>query len=156
MKRSYYILLLIIFISSCAKLDVFEKNAEIPGHEWTYNNSPSFNFIISDTSASYNIFIVVRHTDAYNYNNLWLRVGSQAPGDTARTQNIDITLGSDARGWEGIGMDDIFEFRKNITPGPLPFKKPGTYKFTISHIMRENPLHHILSIGLRVEKVPLH
>jgi gliding motility-associated lipoprotein GldH len=156
LKRSYYILLLIIFISSCAKLDVFEKYVEIPRHEWTYNNSPSFNFMISDTSASYNIFIVVRHTDAYNYNNLWLRVGSQAPGDTARSQNIDITLGSDAKGWEGIGMDDIFEFRKNITPGPLPFKKPGTYKFTIAHIMRENPLHHILSIGLRVEKVPLH
>jgi len=83
-------------------------------------------------------------------------VGSRAPGDTMRFQNIDITLGSDAKGWEGRGMDDIYEFRKNITPGPVPFKKPGTYTFTISHIMRENPLRHILSIGLRVEKVYLH
>ncbi len=50
-------------------------------------------------------------------------------------------------------MDDIFEVRKNITPGPVPFKKAGIYTFTIGQIMRENPLLHILNVGIRVEKV---
>ena len=118
-----------------------------------YNNTPAFTFNITDTAASYNIFIVLRHTDAYKYNNIWLKVGSQAPGDTMHFQNMNITLGTDAKGWEGNGMDDIFELRKNITPGPVPFKKPGKYTFTISQIMRENPLQHILSVGLRVEKM---
>jgi gliding motility-associated lipoprotein GldH len=133
-------------------LDVFEKNVKIGG-QWMYNNTPVITFNITDTTVSYNIFIVLRHTDAYKYNNIWLKVGSQAPGDTMHFQDMDIVLGTDAKGWEGNGMDDIFEFRKNITPGPMPFKKPGNYTFTISHIMRENPLHHILSVGLRVEKV---
>ncbi len=72
-----------------------------------------------------------------------------------RFQNINIVLGNDAKGWEGHGMDDIWEIRKSITTGPVPFKKPGNYTFTVSQIMRENPLKHILNIGIRVEKVDL-
>ena len=126
---------------------------QIPEQVWYNTNKPSFTFIITDTAATYNVYIVLRHTDAYNYNNLWLTLGSQAPGDSIHSQNINIELGNDAKGWEGTGMDDIFEIRKNITPGPIPFKKAGNYTFTIAQIMRENPLKHILNVGIRVEKV---
>ena len=134
---------------------MFEKKVTIPAQAWYYNNKPVFSFTIIDTLAAYNIFVVLRHTDAYKYNNIWLSIGSQVPGDSMRYQNIDITLGTDAKGWKGHGMDDIFELRKNITPGPLPFKKPGRYTFSIAQIMRENPLKHIFNVGIRVEKVQL-
>jgi gliding motility-associated lipoprotein GldH len=99
------------------------------------------------------LYIVLRHTDAYRYNNIWLNVGTQSPGDTTRYQKFDLQLGTDATGWEGTGMDDIWEVRKLITNGPVRFNKAGNYKFTIAHIMRENPLPNIMNIGLRVEKV---
>ena len=134
---------------------MFEKTLAIPHQSWFYNNKPSFTFNITDTAVRYNIFVVLRHTDAYKYNNVWLNLATQLPGDTVRSQNIDLTLGTDAQGWEGNGMDDIFEVRKIITPGPVAFKKPGSYTFTVAQIMRENPLQHILNIGLRVEKVKM-
>lgn len=134
---------------------MFEKHVSFPMQNWDYSNKPEFKFNISDTTGRYNIFLVIRHTDGYKYNNLWLKTDLKAPGDTIRTQNIDIPLSSDANGWSGKGMDDIYEFRKNITPGPIPFKKPGTYVFTLSQVMRENPLEHILNVGIRVEKVKL-
>ena len=149
------ILLAFLLLTSCTKLGVFEKTAPIPSQAWSYSFKPSFTFTITDTATAYNVYIVIRHTDAYNYNNLWLTIGSQAPGDTIRFQNINLELGNDAKGWEGTGMDDIFEVRKNITPGPIPFKKAGNYTFTIAQIMRENPLMHILNVGIRVEKVVL-
>lgn len=138
---------------SCVKIDLFEEQAQIPSQQWFYNNSPSFTFEITDTTSLYNLYIVLRHTDAFNYSNIWLRLGSKGPGDSTHFQNINLALASDANGWEGTGVDDIFEVRKNITPGPVPFKKPGKYTFTISQIMRENPLNHILNVGFRVEKV---
>ena len=155
MKKFFFIILSSLLFISCAKIGVFEKTAQIPSQLWLYNNKPSFTFTIADTTAAYNVYIVLRHTDAYNYNNLWVTVGSQAPGDTLHSQKINIELGNDAKGWEGTGMDDIFEIRKNITPGPVPFKKAGNYTFTIAQIMRENPLKHILNVGIRVEKVNL-
>ncbi len=75
------------------------------------------------------------------------------PGDSIRYQNLDLQLASDAKGWEGEGIDDIFEVRKNITPGPVHVKSAGKYTFTISQIMRENPLKNIFNVGIRVEKI---
>lgn len=132
-------------------MGLYEKSLRIPDQSWSYSNKPSFTFNIPDTAALYNIYIVLRHTDAYRYNNIWLRLGSQAPGDSMRYQNINLKLGDD-KGWEGYGMDDIFEIRKSITPGPVSFNKSGKYVFTISQIMREDALKHILDVGIRIEK----
>lgn len=144
---------LLIFVYGCSPIDVFEKTATIPKQEWYYNNQPSFSFDISDTISGYNLFISLRHGDAYKYNNIWLKIGSIAPGDSIRYQNLELQLGSDAKGWEGNGMDDIFEVRKNITPGPVHFRSAGKYTFTVGQIMRENPLKNIFNVGIRVEKV---
>ena len=152
MKNIITVLLVSSCFFSCVKIDVYEKQVNIPLQQWYYDNKPSFSFQISDTSSLYNLYIVIRHTDAYNYNNIWLRIGSKAPGDTIQFQNINLSLASDASGWDGTGTDDIFEVRENISPGPVPLKKPGLYTFTVGQIMRDNPLKHILNVGFRVEK----
>ena len=141
------------FVNSCTQLEVFEKNTTIVHNNWLTTLQPSFDFVIKDIKARYNLYIVLRHTDAYRYNNIWLNVGTQSPGDSTRFQKFDLQLGSDAIGWEGTGMDDIWEVRKLITNGPVTFNKAGNYHFSIAHIMRENPLPNVLSIGLRVEKI---
>ena len=148
-------MLLMLTAISCIKIDQFEKTAQIPSREWFYNNTPHFTFHIADTSSLYNIYIVLRHTDSYNYNNIWLRLGTQFPGDFMLFQNINLMLASDAKGWEGTSMDDIFEVRKNISRVPVAFKKAGDYTFSVSQIMRENPLKNIMNVGVRVEKVKL-
>lgn len=155
LKKGLLILLLSIFSISCAKIDLFEKQAQIPSQQWFYNNVPKYTFHIDDTASLYNVYVVLRHTDQYNYNNIWLRMGSKAPGDSMHFQNINLILASDAKGWEGDGMDDIFEVRKNISPGPIAFKTAGDYTFSIAQIMRENPLKYILNVGIRVEKVKM-
>ncbi len=153
-KSSFVILIVAgLCMTSCSKIDVFEKNTAIPGHEWQYNMQPVFEFTISDTASQYNLYIVLRHTNAYRYNNIWLNVGSQSPSDTMRYQRFDLQLGTDAAGWEGAGMGDILELRKSITKGPFKFNKTGNYKFSIAQMMRENPLPEIISVGVRVEKV---
>lgn len=153
--RLLFFISVIATSAGCSHIDVFEKNAIIPKQKWSYTYQPTFVFNISDTASAYNIFITLRHTDAYKYNNIWLKIGSTAPGDSIRYQNLDLQLGTDAKGWDGEGMDDIFEVRKNITPGPVHFKKAGSYSFTVSQMMREDPLSHILNVGLRVEKVSM-
>jgi gliding motility-associated lipoprotein GldH len=141
------------WLTACTQLDVFEKNVVIPKNQWSNSLKPDFEFIIKDTTASYNLYVVLRHTDAYHYNNIWLNLGTQSPADTMRYQKFDLLLGTDAKGWEGTGMDDVWEVRKLITNGPVKFNRAGTYKFSVAQIMRENPLANIMSVGIRVEKV---
>ncbi len=151
MKKFFFIAGILFFLS-CSHIDLYQKTADIPAQQWFYNNKPQFTIAIKDTTALYNVYVVLRHTDAFKYSNLWLSLGSKAPGDTMRYQNINLALSNDINGWEGTGMDDIFEVRKNITPGPVPFKKAGNYLFSVAQIMRENPLQHILNVGIRIEK----
>jgi gliding motility-associated lipoprotein GldH len=131
-------------------------NVNIPEQEWNYSYKPTFKFTISDTSSYYNVFVVLRHTDAYDYNNIWLNLAIKAPGDSLRNRNIQFSLGNDAKGWEGKGMHDIYEVRKLVTQrGPERLSRLGEYQFEISQVMRDNPLRHVLSVGVRVEKVIL-
>ncbi len=141
-----------LMMGSCRQVDVYEKNVPIPRYEWNSSFGADGTFIIEDTLAAYNLHIVLRHTDAYAYNNIWLNVGLQSPGDSMYFQKVDLSLGTDAAGWEGTGMNDIWEVRKLLNGRPRRFKKAGEYHFRINHIMRDEPLRNVMSAGLRVQK----
>ena len=141
-----------LLFSSCKQIDVYEKHTVIPKYEWQSSFSATGDFLITDTISAYSIYLVLRHTDAYQYNNIWLNIGLQAPGDSMYIQKVNLILGDDASGWEGTGMNDIWEIRKLLNGKPRRFKQAGKYSFTISQIMRNNPLLNVMSAGLRVEK----
>ncbi len=142
----------LIVIHSCTQIDIFEKNTVIPKYEWQQSFTAKGDFIISDTTSAYSIYLVLRHTDAYQYNNIWLNIGLQPPGDSMRVQKVNLVLGDDANGWEGTGTNDIWELRKLLNGAPRRFKQAGKYNFNISQIMRDNPLPNVMSVGLRIEK----
>jgi gliding motility-associated lipoprotein GldH len=144
-----YVFLMTLLLTSCVQTNVFEKNVSIPGYNWQSNFVAKGSFAINDTAANYNTFIVLRHTDAYKYSNIWLNIGLQAPGDSMQYSKLNITLGTDANGWAGTGMNDIWELRQLVI---LPLKKKGTYNYSITQIMRDDPLPAVMNIGLRVEK----
>lgn len=151
--RSFLLIITISLLAiSCRQVDVYEKNTPVPHYKWQHNYIVNGSFIITDTASAYNIYVVLRHTDAYKYNNIWLNTGLQAPGDTMRFQKVNLILATDASGWEGTGMNDIWEIRKLLNERPLRFKKGGAYKFSINHIMRDDPLPDIMSAGMRVQK----
>jgi gliding motility-associated lipoprotein GldH len=133
-------------------IDLYEKNVSIPKHEWSSSFRPQFKFDIQDTTTAYDIFIVLRHDEKYNWNNLWLELATKVPGDTMiRKEKYELGLANN-NGWLGVAMDDIYEQRIRITPREGVALKKGEYEFTIGHIMREDPLLHMMNIGLRVEK----
>jgi gliding motility-associated lipoprotein GldH len=144
--------LITLLLSACGTIDVFEKNVSIPNHEWSNTFKPEIDLEISDTTALYNIYVVVRHTDAYRYRNMWVNVYTEMPGDTLPKQRLDLLLATDDKGWLGSGMDDIFEHRIRITGQPVQLKKTGLYKFRLEQIMREDPLQFVMNVGIRVEK----
>lgn len=149
-KFSYFIII-VIALASCQSIDIYEKTASFPIHSWKSAEKPSFTFEITDTTSLYNIFLVLRHEDAYNYNNIWVNLTVKSPVDVI-TVRREFILGNNRQGWLGSGMDDIFEHRIPFNDKPAAFKK-GRYTFTLQQDMREDPLDHILNAGIRVEKV---
>jgi len=139
-----------VLYASCRTVDLYEKDVTIPGHKWKSDFKPTFTFDIKDSTRPYQFFLVLRHTEKYNYTNIYVNLYVQPPGkDTAQKIQQDLRLSTN-EGWLGTGMDDIYEHRIQI--GAPQTLKTGTYTFTIEQIMREDPLDHVLDVGLRIEK----
>lgn len=134
---------------ACTTIDLYEKTASFPEHEWGSNRQPAFTFNITDTSHPYQLFFVLRHTDAYRYKNIWVQIQVKEP-DSTYTVSREFPLAA-AHKWLGEGMDDVYEHRIPFSKAPALLKK-GAYTFTLKQIMREEPLQHILNAGIRLEK----
>jgi gliding motility-associated lipoprotein GldH len=133
---------------------MYEKTVAIPQQSWKSSYKPVFNFTISDTTVPYQVYIVLRHTDKYNYNNIWINLYTLSPDKQQSKAQYELPLANNNKGWLATAMDDVYEHRVALTPlnQGIYFRKAGTYIFTLEHIMREDPLKNILNIGLRVEK----
>jgi gliding motility-associated lipoprotein GldH len=153
-KRSLLMLAACIGISACNwSTGVFEKNQVFRDHTWPSSIKPEIDFDITDTASLYNIYFVVRHTDAYHFNNMYVRATVKEPGDArGRSGDYDLQLATNNKGWIGTAMDDIYDARLLIQP-KTRFRKAGTYHITLEQLMREDPLQYVLSAGLRVERV---
>lgn len=127
----------------------------IPEHNWQSNFRPQFSFEIKDTTVPYQLYIILRHNERYNYNNIWLNLYTKAPGSTTASKaQYELPLATNERGWLASGMDDLYEHRILLTPTSerFYFKTAGVYTFSLQHIMREDPLENVMSVGLRIEK----
>ena len=147
---------LVFLLSSCTSIDLYEKHVTIPAHSWKSSFKPVFNFTIQDTVSGYQIFIIMRHDEKYNFSNLYINIYNKQPGaDRADSARVDLTLASNEKGWLASGMDDIYEHRipLNRREEPIYFRKQGNYEFCLEQIMREDPLQHVYNVGLRIEKI---
>jgi gliding motility-associated lipoprotein GldH len=153
-KRAFLCITAIVVITSCNwTTGVFEKNMPFDNHEWPSSLKPDIVFEISDTVSLYNIYIVLRHTDAYHFNNIYVRATVREPGEEkGRSGDYDLQLATNGKGWIGTAMDDIYDARLLVQP-KTRFRKSGIYHITLEQLMREDPLKNVLSAGLRVERV---
>lgn len=143
------VFLVCCLIQACTTIDLYEKLASFPRHEWTSEHKPAFTFNITDTSHPYQLYFVLRHTDAYRYKNIWVEIQVKEP-DSTYTVTREFNLAAADR-WLGEGMDDVFEHRVPFSRAPALLKK-GAYTFTLKQIMREDPLLNVLNAGIRIEK----
>jgi len=150
LKRWCLILLTLYSFCSCTTIDLYEKTVSLPGHEWKSDYKPEFEFSISDTVSLYKVFFVIRHSEEYNFKNIWINLYSQQPSDTLRKAQYELQLATN-EGWLASGMDDIYEHRLPLT-NPVKLRA-GKYKLITENIMREDPLEHVLNVGIRIEKV---
>ncbi|MEP7373679.1 MAG: gliding motility lipoprotein GldH [Chitinophagaceae bacterium] len=151
LRTSCIVVLISYILFSCTTIDLYEKAVTIPKHQWSSSFKPSFDFTIKDTSTPYRLFLIIRHNEKYNFNNIFVNVYVKGPGqDTAQKIQQDLVLATNEKGWLASGMDDIYEHR--IQLGADQSLKAGNYTFTIEQIMREDPLDNVLDVGLRIEK----
>ncbi len=152
MQKGLILLVCAVLFIGCDAIGVFEKTNFFTSHHWKSKQPLKYEFTITDTTKLYQIFVIIRHEDAYRYNNIWVKLTTQAPNDTAKSQLLNLRLADNKKGWLGTGIDDIFDHRIRITRSAQKLRK-GIYSFTLEQAMREDPITAVLNAGIRIEKV---
>lgn len=130
-----------------------EKLANLPDQLWPQRLQPWIHMQIQDSTIAYRLYAVIRHTEAFKYDNLLLRYGYIAPGDSAVYHEVNLPLAKNDQ-WLGDTLGSIIETRVRLNRAPQ--KMPvGDNGFVLQHMMPDEPLVGILQIGIRLEAVSL-
>ena len=150
------ILSVILFIS-CDENRVFDEYATV-GRSWDKNTSLTFKFQQPDSTSKYNLFVNVRNTNEYEFQNLFLIVNMNFPNGNVVSDTLEYKMAAPNGEWLGTGFTTTKEsklwYKENK---PFPYK--GMYEVSIQHAMRKinepngiQSLKGISEVGFRIEK----
>ncbi|MFH2142297.1 MAG: gliding motility lipoprotein GldH [Bacteroidota bacterium] len=145
------IVLLTLLIYSCDSSRVYEENIPVDNYIWERNNISTFTANINDTKSAHNVYINIRNSGSYEFNNVYLFITIASPSGTVAKDTFECILADDRGKWYGSGIGDIFHlqipYKINIF-----FPDTGNYVFEFEQAMRVEKLQGISDIGLRIEK----
>jgi len=152
------IALLVVFaallLSSCDRNVVFDQYVTIPDQGWNMDSMAVFKVDIESTDQAYDLVLNVRNRSNYPNSNLWLFVDVISPSGIAMQDKVDCTLADDNGKWLGSGWGSLYHVKVPYQRG-VKFAETGQYTFRVVQGMREEDLHGIYNVGLRLEEAEI-
>jgi len=160
MKRSNAVLVSLIFpfaLASCDSNRVFDTYKSVP-NGWHKDSIVSFKVSPPDSTNAYNLFVNLRSTNDYKFNNLFLITEMVFPYGKTIKDTLEYRMADPNGKLLGTGLTGVKE-NKLWYKEQVVFKEAGEYIVNIQHAMRENgkvngvvELEGITDIGFRIEK----
>lgn len=159
MRKYIAVLLLSILLSSCDSNTIWSETKSIPGGFWSKDAVLIFNMPQVDSLAAYDVFLTVRNTNDYKYNNLHVIVALEYPFGKKGIDTIEYRMANPDGTWLGTGMGSVKENKLWLKEG-FRFEEAGNYNISITHAMRNNGeadgvsnLEGITDIGFSIEAI---
>lgn len=110
---------------------------------WAYRQPQVFHCTETPDTVD-RVKVTIRHTNAYEWANVWLEITYQA-ADTTRCDTIDFTLADDMGRWLGHGTGTSYQRADTIT-----LRRPAVPKsdIIVRQIMRVDTLREVEQLGL--------
>jgi len=151
MKKLLFILFLSFIFCSCGPKKVYEKYIDIDKNMWDRETSVDFNINIENIENDYDIFLEIRHTLYYIYDNLAVSIITYYPNGEIRIKDYNIKMRDSKGTFYGDGMGDIFDLEVPVMKN-VKFQEKGVYKFKIQNIMPRPTTANIMQIGMIVKQ----
>ena len=154
-KNSAVLLLIVTLFISCDEKRVFDEYKSV-GDAWHKDSIVTFNLPELDSTKRYNLFVNLRATNAYKFNNLFLIVALEMPNGFTKVDTLEYQMADPDGTLLGDGFSDIKEsklfYKENV-------RFRSKYKVSIKQAVRENgkvpgvkALDGITEVGFRIEK----
>lgn len=151
-----FFLITALVFTSCDSNRVFDEYQSVP-NTWNRENIVSFNITLTDSIKPYNLFVNLRNTNAYKYNNIFLIVEMINPNGKIQKDTLEYKMAEPSGKLLGTGYTDVKENKLWYKKG-FVFNETGEYKVNIHQAMRERGkvngvvnLDGITDVGFRIE-----
>ena len=154
MNRLILFLLVTGIIYGCGSSSFYEQNYDLSKNYWVINDVPEFTFYVEDTSKRYNLDIVIRHSNQYRFQNLYItRILEDKRGRKIDSTLVNLGIFDEKTGRPlGSGLGDIFTISQPVLEN-FAFSKPDTFRLRVRQTMRPDTLREVVSVGLAI-RVP--
>ncbi len=150
MRNLIFVTILSLLFIGCNSDDVvFTELYEIPNGQWPYSDVYAYTFEVTDTSEMYRLLLYLDFSTDYNWENLYTRISTTYPGDSARTNIVSLELASSTGSWYGDCNSRHCELNIPLQEN-VKFPMPGEYRIAFEQYMRQEVVEGIEAIGLKV------
>ncbi|UKM65642.1 gliding motility lipoprotein GldH [Flavobacteriaceae bacterium GSB9] len=157
-KAYLFLVLLASLFVCCDSNRVFDTYKSVP-NKWNKDSIVSFKINPPDSIKPYNLFVNLRNTNAYKYNNLFLIVEMEFPHGKTVKDTLEYRMAAPDGKLLGTGYTDVKE-NKLWYKEAVVFNELGEYTVNIQHAMRETgkvngvkELEGITDVGFRIEHI---
>ena len=149
-------LVLLVLLVGCSSDVVVSETRSIQG-SWDKDNVIEFTIPQLDSVQEYNMFLNIRNTNEYRFNNLFLIVSMEFPHGKTVTDTLEYRMANPDGTWLGTGIGNVKEnklwYKENVG-----FFESGNYILHIGHAVRNNgdvdgvtQLEGITDVGYSIE-----
>ena len=153
-----FLLLLAVGLSSCDDALISSDTHDFQDAVWRLDEPVSFTFNPPDTVNNYNLFINLRNSEKYAFNNIYLISQIKFPEGNTVVDTLEYLMANPQGEFLGKGSRDLFENKLWLKEG-VRFRESGNYQLILSHVTRKNgevngvtELEGILDVGYSIEK----
>ncbi len=157
MSKLLALFLIVVVFVSCESNTVFSETRPMDGY-WGQEEAVEFKLPQLDSLKSYNLFLDIRNTNDYKYNNIFLIVSINFPFGKTITDTLEYRMANPDGSWMGQGIGNVKE-SKLWYKEHVRFLEDGDYSVIIEQAMRNNgavdgvkKLEGITDVGLSIEE----
>ena len=147
----------VVVFTSCDSNIVFSDTKSLDGY-WGVSEVVEFKLPEIDSLKKYNLFLNIRNTNEYKFNNIFLIVSMNFPHGKTITDTLEYRMANPDGSWIGQGIGGVKE-NKLWYKEQVRFSEEGNYTIDITQAMRNNgalegvtKLEGITDVGVSIEE----
>ena len=131
---------LVVGFVSCQNENKKEDYHSFKNNTWNTDSIVSFELDNIDTTSSHDLYLMVRHTTNFKFQNLFLFTNFENQQDT-----LELFLSEKSGRWFGKGFGEIKELKIRIKEN-VNFKENQDQIFSVEQAMRHEDLEKIINL----------
>lgn len=146
------VLIATVTLTACNPNRVYETHLkDFPKYRWNKEKVLEYTPEIADTTATYRVYLELRHVYGFQFKTMKAKVTSISPSGESTTKSYEFPVFGADKQYLSDCSEDLCDLQ-TVVEESIRFKEAGKYTYKIEHEMGVDDLPNVMEFGLIIEK----